>query len=379
MQKLIYHYPPNDFKRLVGIQQNVAPLESLLREARSVGIWGIGGIGKTTIARYIFDKYSHLYEGSCFLENVRERSGDHGQGLHDLRDQLHSKLLNEKIRQNSTAKSTFVECMIHQQRNFIVLDDVSSSEQLKYLVGELKSYGLGSKIIITTRDKSVLESTRVEKIHKVEELDFQESLTLFSLNAFNEGYPQMGYKELSRRAVVYCKGVPLALIVLGSFLHSKSENEWDSALKKLEKIPKEEIQNVLRLSYDGLNDEEKGIFLDIACFFKGEKKEHVIDILDGCSFFAVIGMRSLHDKALINISAEFVWMHDLIQEMGWEIVRQESIENPGNRSRLWDFDDIYYVLKGKKVRDMYNCFQVENSVKYKYNSLELLDSVLILI
>ena len=339
----------------------------------------MGGIGKTTIARDIFDKYSHEYEGCCFLENVRERSGKYGHGLNDLRNQLYSELLQEKDRQNSTRNSTLFEHRLHRQRNFIVLDDVSSSEQLKYLVGELKSYGLGSKIIITTRDKSVLESTRVEKIHKVEELDFQESLTLFSLNAFNEGYPQMGYKELSRRAVVYCKGVPLALIVLGSFLHSKSENEWDSALKKLEKIPKEEIQNVLRLSYDGLNDEEKGIFLDIACFFKGEKKEHVINILDGCSFFAVIGMRSLHDKALINISAEFVWMHDLIQEMGWEIVRQESIKNPGNRSRLWDFDDTYYVLKEKKVRDIYNCFQVENSVKYKYNLLELLDSVLILI
>ena len=63
-------------------------------------------------------------------------------------------------------------------------------------------------------------------------LDFQESLTLFSLSAFDEDSPEVGYKELSRRAVAYCKGVPLALIVLGSFLHSKDEVEWDSALKK---------------------------------------------------------------------------------------------------------------------------------------------------
>ncbi|XLT08045.1 hypothetical protein HN51_053838, partial [Arachis hypogaea] len=60
---------------------------------------------------------------SCFLENIRERSGDHVQGLHDLRDQLYSVLLNEKVRQSSAAKSTFVECRIRRQSNFIVLDD----------------------------------------------------------------------------------------------------------------------------------------------------------------------------------------------------------------------------------------------------------------
>ncbi|XP_016173975.1 protein SUPPRESSOR OF npr1-1, CONSTITUTIVE 1-like [Arachis ipaensis] len=348
LQKLIYHYPPNDFKGLVGIQEKSAPLESLLREARSVGIWGIGGIGKTTIARYIFDKYSHGFEGSCFLENIRERSGDHVQGLHDLRDQLYSVLLNEKVRQSSTAKSTFVECRIRRQSNFIVLDDVSSSKQLKYLVGELESYGPGSKIIITTRDKSVLQNRRVEKIHEVAGLDSPASLTLFSLNAFNEDSPEVGYKELSRKAVNYCKGVPLALVVLGSFLHSKTEAEWESALNKIEKIPNEEIQTVLRLSYDELDYEEQQIFLDIACFLKGELKENIVSLLDSCSLYPVIGMRSLLDKALITISNDSVGMHDLIQQMGWEIVRQESIENPEDRSRLWDLDDTCDVLKNNK-------------------------------
>ncbi|MED6217012.1 hypothetical protein PIB30_013483 [Stylosanthes scabra] len=351
LQKLIYHYPPNDFKGLVGIQEKSAPLESLLREARSVGIWGIGGIGKTTIARFIFGKYSHEFEGSCFLENIRERSGDHVQGLHDLRDQLYSVLLNEKIRQSSTANSTFIECRIRRQSNFIVLDDVSSSKQLKYLVGELESCGPGSKIIITTRDKSVLENRRVEKIHEVQGLDSHESLTLFSLNAFNEDSPEVGYKELSRRAVTYCKGVPLALVVLGSFLHSKSEAEWESALNKIEKIPNKEIQTVLRLSYDDLDYEEQQIFLDIACFLKGELKENIVSLLDSCSLYPVIGMRSLLDKALITVSNDSVGMHDLIQQMGWEIVRQESIENPENRSRLWDLDETCDVLKNNKGTD----------------------------
>ena len=210
----------------------------------------------------------------------------------------------------------------------------------------------------------------------MEGLGFQESLTLFNLHAFNEDCPKE-YKELSRKAIAYCKGVPLALIVLGSFLHSKSEVEWDSALKKLEKIPHEEIQNVLKLSYDGLNYEEQQIFLDVACFFKGEPKENLVNLLDSCDLYPVIGMRSLLDKALITMSNNFVWMHDLIQQMGWEIIRQESIKNPGNRSRLWDFDDTCDVLKNNKVREVHNFVRRNFSIIHRYNLLEVLDTLLI--
>ncbi|XLU70703.1 hypothetical protein S245_029756, partial [Arachis hypogaea] len=214
---------------------------------------------------------------------------------------------------------------VSKQRNFIVLDDVSSLEQLDYLVQKLRWCGAGSKIIITARDKNVLVPT-VETIYQMKILDSHESFKLFSLNAFNEDYPQIGYEELSWKAVGCCKGIPLALIALGSFLHSKSKTEWHSALQKLEKTPDPEIQNILRLSYDGLDDEAKQIFLDIAS----------------------IGMRSLLDRALIAISHNCVRMHDLIQELGWDIVCQQSSGNPENRSHLWDSNDIWDVLGNNK-------------------------------
>ncbi|XLS71186.1 hypothetical protein HN51_028051 [Arachis hypogaea] len=244
LQKLIDHYPPNDSKSLVGISENLEKVESLLSESvefRMIGICGIWG------------------------------------------------------------KSVFVENRVSKQRNFIVLDDVSSLEQLDYLVQKLQWCGAGSKIIITARDKNVLVPT-VETIYEMKILDSHESFKLFSLIAFNEDYLQLGYEELSWKAVGCCKGIPLALIALGSFLHSKSKTEWHSALSKLEKTPDPEIQNILRLSYDGLDDEANQIFLDIACFFKGELVEYVVNLLDSCGLYAAIGMRSLLDRALIAIS-----------------------------------------------------------------------------
>jgi hypothetical protein len=105
----------------------------------------------------------------------------------------------------------------------------------------------------------------------------------------------------------------------------------------------------LKLSYDGLDKEQKDIFLDIACFHIGEFWKNVEQMLDGCGYSAArIGMEVLKDRCLIFISDHAtVWMHDLIKEMGQDIVLLE--DDPRKRSRLWKPNDIYDVLSKKKV------------------------------
>ncbi|XLS55002.1 hypothetical protein HN51_004757, partial [Arachis hypogaea] len=349
MQKLNCIYPP-EVKDLVGIDQNLAPIKSLLRirsrEVRIIGIWGMGGIGKTTIAKALFSKLSSQYEGSCFLENVREESEQH----------LLNKLLSEALEDANhyfgtpIARSTFVMRRLSRKKVLIVLDDVDNLKKLEDLAAKHNFLGPGSRVIVTTRDKHVL-SKGVDEIYEVKGLPLHHAIQLFSLNAFDKSYPESGFVMLSKMVVDYANGNPLALKVLGSFLHSRNLQQWNSALRKLTKFPNTEIQNVLRWSYDGLDDDEqKNMFLDIACFFQGEKKETVTRLLDICGFYADIGIRILQDKALITFSdANELHMHDLIQEMGLEIVRQESTKDPGRRSRLWDPEEIYDLLKNDRI------------------------------
>ncbi|KAK9205176.1 hypothetical protein WN943_015443 [Citrus x changshan-huyou] len=234
---------------------------------------------------------------------------------------------------------------LRQKKVLLVIDDVANVEQLQRLVGKRDWFGPGSRIIITTRDEHLLKLHRVEEVYKLEALTYDEAFRLFCLKTFETQKPREEYVHLSQLVVKYASGLPLALKVLGSFLFSRPVDEWTSTLERLKREPENEILDILQISFEGLKEAEKEIFLDVACFFKGEKRDHVSKILDSCGFEPVIGIGVLIEKSLLTVCEDNkLWMHDLLQEMGRQIVRRQSPEEPGKRSRLWEEADICHVL-----------------------------------
>jgi hypothetical protein len=184
------------------------------------------GIGKSTIAEAIFYQIGPYFEKTCFLENVGvwQRSS----GLVSLQEQLLGdidKTTEIKIPTIESGRVILKEAL-RGKRVLLVLDNIDKMQQLNALCESPEWFGAGSKIIITTRDKHLLKVHEVEHVYKVKELDGSESLELFNLVAFSQETSKEGFAELSRQVVSYSEGLPLALTVLGSHLHSKKVDFW---------------------------------------------------------------------------------------------------------------------------------------------------------
>ncbi|BBH08830.1 hypothetical protein Prudu_021146 [Prunus dulcis] len=259
--------------KLVGIDSALEQLHLQLapkdNDVRFIGIWRMGGI----LFSILKENVAHVW--------------DEGAGTFITQ----KRLCNKKV--------------------LLILDGVDQLNQLKTLAGKKDWFGAGSRIIITTRDERLLVEHGIAIRYKVEVLKDNGALELFSQNAFTKNQPEEGFLELSRCFVHYAKGLPLALTTLGSFLYARGQDTWKSALDNLGKIHNPTIFHSLKVSYDGLEEIDKKILLDVACFHKGKDEEQ---------------------------------MHDLIQEMARKIVHLQSPRDPCQRSRLWLRDDISLVF-----------------------------------
>ncbi|XP_056174772.1 disease resistance protein RPV1-like [Syzygium oleosum] len=339
-------------EQLVGIDDRVKEIMSKIDAKFGgtwiIGIYGMGGIGKTTLAKVLYNKMSSHFEDRSFVANIRETSKH--ESIICLQKQLISDIIGNPCEvSNIDDGISVLKSRCTSKKVLTLLDDMDDNAQLNALVGDGSWFKAGSIVIITTRNKSILDKARAGHMYELNELPLDQSLILFSRHAFRKDFPSSNYEVFSYDVVSITRGLPLALEVIGSFLCGKTKEVWKDTAKKLKKVPDKKVQETLRISYEALEYEEQQIFLDIACFFIGVSKQSPTYMWDACDFFPGKGIEILSLMSLIKVDEYgYLLMHDQLRDLGREIVRLENQKKPQKRSRLWIHEEVIDVLAHNK-------------------------------
>ncbi|KAJ1695543.1 hypothetical protein LUZ63_012241 [Rhynchospora breviuscula] len=253
-----------------AVSTEVVGLQEILRyidndQYNIIGIWGMGGVGKTHLLGLVHDHYkrSSAFDSVIFVTASKECS------IEKLQEELCKKYSfgqGTDVESQATIISTYLS-----NRNFLILlDDVWEQIDLQR-VGIPFPLGLVNqfrrKVVITTRSSVVCGQMDVQKSHKVAGLDDEKALCLFNKMVGDETINSHHLiKSLAIKVVKELDGLPLALKTIGRSMHGKKNpSAWDHAIDLLQKSHLHEIEacreedkiyNKLKLSYDSLKTSE---------------------------------------------------------------------------------------------------------------------------
>ncbi|KAL3746447.1 hypothetical protein ACJRO7_015410 [Eucalyptus globulus] len=336
-------------------------------DVRFLGIHGVGGIGKTILAKVVFNKLSPHFDGISFLNNIRESSQ---HGLVNLQKRLISSFVGSMVAdqiKDIGNGMNWIKRVCNTKKVLIVLDDLDKKKQLEKLAGKSDWFGSGSRIIFTTRNIDIL-MTRVESsckevlnqpggilAYEVHEMEFGRALQLFCKHAFRRDSPVEGYDHLAKTIVRRVGMLPLAIEVIGSSLYCQSialgqlfDNRklWEDTLKQLDEGPFKDVRDALMISYEGLNNKQKEVFLDIACFFTNEDQTYPVIMWHDYDYLPHSAISVLLLRSLIKIKDDNkFWMHDQVRDLGRHIVHEEYAHK---FSRVWIHKDAVGLLEKKE-------------------------------
>ncbi|KAG0588049.1 hypothetical protein KC19_2G211700 [Ceratodon purpureus] len=334
---------------VVGIKEVVEDIIQTIETKKTIlmlGLWGMGGIGKSTLARELYNRLRGRFDASCYIEDVTEKVLQGGVVkvqnliLKDLcRNEAHI------VVEDKSRGKTILEERLSKNRVLLVLDDVCDSDAMGFWITR-KMLSNGSLCMVTSRDRRVFElscsldmneEVHIQHVQGLSDVDCRRVFASYAFGGVSKVKPEL--ERMVASISKACGGVPLVLKVCGSLLKNEANVlVWNEVMEKLNTgfiMNEEKIFGCLRMSYDTLQEEYQEMFLDISCALIGERCSYAICVWNASGWSASLGVRTLVERALVTVDGGGRFnMHDHLRDMGREIERKGRMGD-GVIRRLW--------------------------------------------
>ncbi|KAK9811557.1 hypothetical protein WJX72_005824 [[Myrmecia] bisecta] len=337
---------------LVGMEARAQQLldDHYTQQGMMLGLTGMGGIGKTTLATALYNRLLPDYRtASCLLLDVRSAATEPG-GLLKMQQRILKELCGWRdapLPADVLQGRDLLHNHLGNRKVLLVMDDVSAEgpDALTALLIKDK-LPAGSCIIITSRDGDLLKRAGCQPAVAVDLLSTEQSTQLFNMHAFPDGLVAPDLQKLVHQVVEACGCLPMTLKVLGCYVKGMTSTVWPETVKQLkaaQDLPGSDDDKVfrrLRISYDGLGWQQQQMFLDVACLLLGRSAAAAKRAWAGSSWPSEAGLSLLLTRCLLTMDeCGNLAMHDQLRDMG----RAIEACGPGmqqdlpltDRKRLW--------------------------------------------
>ncbi|KAI9162369.1 hypothetical protein LWI28_026612 [Acer negundo] len=346
--KVSYCTPPKETwhpssKPFEDFESRRSTVENILNELRNpnvnmVGVYGMGGIGKTTLAKEVGKQAEEqrLFDEVVFVEVSEKPDTRKIQGA--IADKLGLEFREET---ESGRARKLCERLKKESKILLILDNIWKGIDLEIVGIPFRNEHRDCKLLLTARVIEILSNDMdCRNNFPVGNLDEKEAWDLFK-TAAGACIEQHGLQLLASEVAKRCGGLPIAIVTIAKALKDKQEHEWKNALRELKRPSSEnlvgsvtaEAYSCIRLSYNQLNsDELKSTFLlcSIMGFTSNASVEELLRYGTGLSLFRTVYtmeearnkvgtlVKKLRDSSLLLDTSDSKWfsIHDVVRDVG---------------------------------------------------------------